>query len=167
VVSVRTIIGVMGGGEADDATQDLAYRMGAAIAERGWVLLNGGRDCGVMDASARGARDVGGLVVGILPDADTRQASSHVDIPIVTDLGYGRNYVNVLSSRVVVALPGRAGTLSEIALALSIKRPVVLVGFDPGTSFAEFRQSGLLRTAESPEMAVALIAEILGEEVSP
>ena len=77
---MRTIIGVMGGGEADQATEDLAYRMGAAIAREGWVLLNGGRAVGVMDASARGAREAGGLVVGVLPDNDTAQVSEHVDI---------------------------------------------------------------------------------------
>lgn len=158
---MRTIIGVMGGGEADQATEDLAYRMGAAIAREGWVLLNGGRAVGVMDASARGAREAGGLVVGVLPDNDTAQVSEHVDIPVVTDLGYGRNYVNVLSSRVVVALAGRAGTLSEIALALSIRRPVILLGFDPGDGFSEFHESGLLCTAIDPQDAVRLIKEEL------
>lgn len=156
----------MGGGEADAATADLAYRMGAAIAREGWVLLNGGRACGVMDASARGARDEGGLVIGILPDADLHQASSHLDVPIVTDLGYGRNYVNVLSSRVVIALPGRAGTLSEIALALSIERPVVLLGFDPGPAFDEYRNRGLLTDAHSPEEVVAEVKRHLREEAT-
>jgi hypothetical protein len=159
---MRTIIGVMGGGEVDGPTADLAYRMGALIAREGWVLLNGGRDAGVMDASARGAHDEGGLTVGVLPDADTSRASRHIDIPLVTDLGYGRNYVNVLSSRVVVALSGRAGTLSEIALALSIKRKVVLVGFDPGPAFEQFREEGLLVHADDPEHAVELIRAELG-----
>ena len=163
MVPVRTVIGVMGGGEADAAATDLAYRMGVLIASEGWVLLNGGRASGVMDASARGAREAGGLVVGVLPDCDTSQASAHLDVPIVTDLGYGRNYVNVLSSRVVVALPGRAGTLSEIALALSIRRPVVLVGFDPGDGFDEFRESGLLISADSPEDAVGTIRRLLSK----
>jgi uncharacterized protein (TIGR00725 family) len=157
----------MGGGQADAATEDLAYRMGAAIAKEGWALLNGGRACGVMDASARGAREAGGLVVGVLPDADTRRASSYIDIAIVTDLGYGRNYVNVLSSEVVIALPGRAGTLSEIALALSIERPVVLLGFDPGPAFDEFRDSGLVREAHSPEEAIAIVHEHLARATSP
>ena len=164
MVPVHTIIGVMGGGEADERTADLAYRMGAAIAREGWVLLNGGRACGVMDASARGAREEGGLVVGVLPDRDLSEASEHLDIPIVTDMGYGRNYVNVLSSRVVLVLPGRAGTLSEVALALSIRRTVVLLDFDPGPAFDEFRESGLLLTAESPEDAVRLIRDELSRE---
>ncbi len=161
---MRTIIGVMGGGETDAPTAELAYRVGALIAREGWVLLNGGRDAGVMDASARGARDEGGLTVGVLPDADTSRASAHIDIPLVTDLGYGRNYVNVLSSRVVVALPGKAGTLSEIALALSIKRKVVLVGFDPGPAFEQFHDEGLLVRADDPEHAIELIKAELGSD---
>jgi uncharacterized protein (TIGR00725 family) len=164
---MRTVIGVMGGGEADAATTDLAYRMGTLIAGEGWVLLNGGRAAGVMDASARGAREAGGLIVGVLPDADTSRASEHIDVPIVTDMGYGRNYVNVLSSDVVVALPGRAGTLSEIALALSISKTVVLVGFDPGEGFSEFRESGLLIDTDSPEAAICHIRTILEKAGRP
>ena len=53
----RTIIGVMGGCDGDPRTLDQAYQLGRLIAGRGWVLLNGGRPTGVMDASARGARD--------------------------------------------------------------------------------------------------------------
>jgi uncharacterized protein (TIGR00725 family) len=159
---MRTVIGVMGGGEADGDTVELAYRLGALIAREGWVLLNGGRDAGVMDASARGARDAGGITVGVLPDADTSRASRHIDIPVVTDLGYGRNYVNVLSSRVVIALPGRAGTLSEIALALSVKRKVVLLGIDPGPAFEEFFAQGLLVSAKDPEHAIELVKAELG-----
>jgi len=89
VIPVHIVIGVMGGGEADERTRDLAYRIGALIAREGWVLLNGGRDEGVMEASAKGARDAGGLTVGVLPDRDTSRASEYIDVPIVTDMGHG------------------------------------------------------------------------------
>ncbi|GAB4279089.1 MAG: hypothetical protein Kow0056_12030 [Coriobacteriia bacterium] len=160
--AIRTVIGVMGGGEADATTTELAYEMGAAIAREGWVLLNGGRACGVMDASARGAREAGGLVVGVLPDSDKSRASEHLDIAVVTDMGYGRNYVNVLSSDVVVALPGRAGTLSEIALSLSIRKPVVVVGFELGSAFDRFREEGLLVFVDTPEEAIREVKRLLG-----
>ena len=68
-----------------------------------------------MEASARGAKEHGGITVGILPDRNTELASSYIDIPIITGMGDGRNFLNVMSSDVVVALPGRAGTISEIA----------------------------------------------------
>ena len=115
----KIIIGVMGGGRAEAQTLDAAYRLGKLIAREGWVLLNGGRAAGVMEASARGASEEGGLTIGILPDDRPGRASEYIDIPILTGIGDARNYVNVLSSDVVVACPGRAGTLSEIALALN------------------------------------------------
>ena len=77
------VVGVMGGGQVDEAVRTMAYRLGALIAESGWVLLNGGRSAGVMDASAQGAADNGGLTVGILPDETTVQASKHIVFPSV------------------------------------------------------------------------------------
>ncbi len=129
---MHTIIGIMGGGEADMATRELARELGHAIAARGWVLLNGGRDCGVMAASAEGASAAGGLVVGVLPGDDLSGVAPGVSIPILTGMGDARNVINVLTSHVVIALAGGAGTLSEIALALKATRPVVVVGWDPG-----------------------------------
>ena len=72
---MRTIIGVMGGAVASQQTIDDASELGRLIAENDWVLLNGGRDAGVMAASARGAAEAGGLVIGILPGESTDGAS--------------------------------------------------------------------------------------------
>jgi uncharacterized protein (TIGR00725 family) len=154
----RAVVGVMGGADASPAVLALAEALGRAIAESGWILLNGGRDAGVMDASARGAARAGGLVVGILPGRDRRGASPHLSIAVVTGLGDARNAVNVLSSDVVVALPGGAGTLSEIALALKAGRKVVALGWPEGT-LADF--SGVSR-APSVDAAVAAIRGSLG-----
>jgi predicted Rossmann-fold nucleotide-binding protein len=59
------VIGVMGGANVPEDDQETARRLGRLIAQRGWILLNGGRDAGVMAASARGAREAGGMVIGI------------------------------------------------------------------------------------------------------
>lgn len=162
---MRTIIGVMGGGVADAATSANARELGRLIAERGWVLLNGGRDCGVMDASAAGARQAGGLTVGILPDEDDRRASPHIDIPVVTGLGDARNAVNALSGRVMVACRGGPGTLSEIALALKAGRPVVALDFPLGGAFAEHERAGRIVHAATPAEAVAQVERLLREGV--
>ena len=69
----KIVIGVMGGGEASRRDRDQAYRLGSFIAQQGWVLLNGGRDAGIMAASAQGASDHGGLTIGVLPDEDDRR----------------------------------------------------------------------------------------------
>jgi len=123
----------MGGGSVPEAIERLAFELGRAVAREGWILLNGGRDAGVMAASARGARAEDGLVVGILPGHDAEGAAPDLTVAIVTGLGDARNVVNVLSSDMVVALPGGAGTLSEIALALKSGRPVVLLGWPEGS----------------------------------
>ncbi len=162
---MRTVVGVMGAGAPlDEAAEEVAYRLGRLVAEAGWVLLNGGRDCGVMDASARGARDAGGLVVGVLADADAHRASEHLDIAIRTGLGDGRNYVNALSSDALVALPGKAGTLSEVCFALLAGRTVVLVGWDAGPALAEYAERGRLVRVETPEQAVEAVRAALASE---
>lgn len=151
----KLMVGVMGGGEeVSQETCLMAYQLGALIAKEGWVLLNGGRPAGVMEASARGARENGGLTVGILPGRDADSASQYIDIAIATGMGDGRNYMNALSSDVIIALPGKAGTISEIALALKNRKKVILLGFDTGTTFNSYRAEGLLTTAATPEEAI-------------
>jgi uncharacterized protein (TIGR00725 family) len=160
---VRTVIGVMGSGEDGDAALLAAAReLGAAIARQGWVLLNGGRDSGVMDASAKGAAEAGGLVVGVLPDADLHGASKHLSVALRTGLGDARNAVNVLSSDVVIAMRGGAGTLSEIALALKAGRTVIALDFDPGTGFARWHDSGKLVHAHGAPDAIDAVRIALG-----
>lgn len=147
----------MGGGAADPGTLEKARELGKRIAQEGWVLLNGGRNAGVMAASARGAREAGGLVVGILPDDHRGRVSPDVTLPILTGMGDARNIINVLSSHVVVACRGGAGTISEIALALKAGRRVVLMDFDTGGIFDRYEREGLLLRAETPRDVIALI----------
>ena len=81
-----------------------------------------------MEASARGAREAGGLTIGILPGVSASGANPYIDIPIVTDLGNGRNIINVLTSQAIIAIHGSYGTLSEIALAMKCRVPVIGLG---------------------------------------
>lgn len=157
----KPVIGVMGGADVSAEVCTLARELGKQIAERGWVLLNGGRDAGVMRASAAGAGEAGGTVIGILPDADASRAAPDLTYAIVTGMGDARNLINVLSSDVVIACPGGAGTLSEVALALKNGKRVILLGWDGGEVFGEFRREGLLTTAESPKEAMAQAAKAL------
>ena len=161
---MRIVIGVMGGAIVDDAAAENARRLGELIAERGWVLLNGGRNAGVMAASARGASEAGGLVVGLLPGDTCSNAAPHLDVAIPTGLGDARNAINVLASHVVIALPGGAGTASEIALALKCDRPVVLLGFPLGAPFGPYYLSGRLVDADTPADAIAIATSFLAEQ---
>ncbi|MBK8166675.1 MAG: hypothetical protein IPK64_12090 [bacterium] len=152
----------MGGTEADEATARLAWEAGRLIAERGWVLLSGGRRGGVMQASVAGARAGGGLTLGILYGDDRDDAADGLDLVIPTGLGAARNVVNVLASDVVVACRGTGGTLSEIALALRFGRPVVLLDFDPGAAFLDqCAADARWALAKGAPEAVALVTEFL------
>ena len=154
------IVGVMGGGRASATDIQSAYQRGALIAKQGWILLNGGRNAGIMEASAKGAQDHGGLTVGILPDDTAQQASQYIQIPILTGMRDARNCINVLSSHVVVACPGGAGTISEIALALKNNKQVILMNFDTGIIFDSYRSSGLLLSVETPDEVVDMIKSL-------
>lgn len=154
------IVGVMGGGSVDRVTAQNAYQLGSLIAARGWILLNGGRNAGVMASSAKGARENGGVTVGILPDETHRGASPYIQIPILTGMGNARNCINVLSSHVVIACPGGTGTISEIALALKSNRPVILMNFDVLDMFARYQQNDKLFAVNTPEEVIAKIDDL-------
>ncbi len=117
-------IGVMGPSACSSREWDLAREVGLLIAQAGAILICGG-GTGVMEAAASGAKEGGGITVGILPGARASEANPSIDIPIVTDLGNARNVINVLTSEAIIAIHGAYGTLSEIALALKCGTPVV------------------------------------------
>ena len=118
------IIAVIGGDSPPPEALPLAEAVGREIAQRGHTLICGGRG-GVMEAASRGAREAGGHTIGVLPGPDRSDANAHVEFPIVTNMGFARNTVIVLSADAVIAVDGSYGTLSEIALALGHGKPVV------------------------------------------
>jgi uncharacterized protein (TIGR00725 family) len=101
-----------------------AEEIGQQLARGGATVITGGLG-GVMRASARGAMGAGGETIGILPTANPSDANEYIRTPIATGLGVVRNLVVVTSADVVIAVGGRHGTLSEIALALRMGRHVV------------------------------------------
>ena len=119
----------MGPATCDQETATLARAVGRGVAERGAVLLTGGRT-GVMEAASQGARDAGGLTVGVLPGAGAAESppNPYVELALYTGLGEARNWVNVCASDALIAIGGGFGTLSEIALALKARKPIVLLG---------------------------------------
>jgi uncharacterized protein (TIGR00725 family) len=65
------------------------------------------------------------MTIGLLPGLDPAEANPHVLIPISTGLGEARNVIVASGAQALIAIAGEAGTLSEIALALKVGRPVV------------------------------------------
>lgn len=160
-MSAQPIIGIMGGGSASPRDTARAEALGLAIANAGWILLNGGRNAGIMEASAKGAAKASGIVVGILPDTDLSRCAEGVTIPIRTGLGDGRNLINILSSDVVVAFQGGAGTVSEVALALKNSRPVLLFDFHPGDWIFSYKENQDWFSVSSVAQAISRIQQIL------
>jgi len=141
----NSIIGVIGAGSCDDKIRDLAYRVGKGIATAGCSLICGGLG-GVMEAACHGAFDAGGTTIGILPGETPETANRFVTIPIATGIGIARNVIIVRSSRVLIAVSGGPGTLSEIAFALQLGIPVV--------SLQSHTPSPVITVADDPDDAV-------------
>jgi uncharacterized protein (TIGR00725 family) len=121
---MKKIIAVVGGRKTEKALLSEAEAIGKLIARNGATLVCGGLG-GVMQAASRGAKSEGGLTVGILPQNDSKGANQYIDIPIATGLGIGRNVIIARTADAVIAVGGAYGTLSEIAYALQMGKPVV------------------------------------------
>jgi uncharacterized protein (TIGR00725 family) len=120
-------VAVVGPGEASPEELHAAEEIGAGLADAGAVVVTGGLG-GVMEAACRGARSRRGRTIGILPGEDRDAANGWVEIAIATGLGELRNGLVVRAADALVAVGGGHGTLSEVALALKLGRPVVGLG---------------------------------------
>src|SRR5215831_18455698 len=145
-------VGVMGSGTFEH--DEYAHPVGEALADLGVNLLTGGGG-GVMTAVSRAftrAPRRHGISIGIIPCASESDRGSpkdgypneFVELAIYTHLPYSgaqgaqdlsRNHINVLSSAAIIALPGEAGTASEVALALRYGKPVI--AFSPNLKLVE------------------------------
>ncbi|NOQ23622.1 MAG: hypothetical protein GQ565_13375 [Candidatus Aegiribacteria sp.] len=110
-----------------------------------------------MEAVCRGIAEKGGRSIGILRGTDPREANRWVETVIVTGMGTSRNRIIALSGRVVAAVGGKYGTLSEIAYALQAGKPVCAVGKWAGID-------GVVPVL-SPEEALDFIIENSGEDL--
>ncbi len=124
----KTCISVIGSGNSDGTLSPeiakIANEVGREIAARGAVLICGGLG-GVMTEAAKGAKEKGGLTIGIIPGENPDNANPYIDIPIPTGLGFARNVLVAYSGDAIIAVSGRLGTLSEISFALIRKKPVI------------------------------------------
>jgi uncharacterized protein (TIGR00725 family) len=156
--SERRYAAVVGPGRCDDELAGLARAVGRGLAEGGFTLVTGGEG-GTMEAASRGAHEGGGTVVGVLPGTDRSRANLYADISVVSGIGHARNLAVVASADVVVAVGGEWGTLSEIALAGVLGRPVVaLAGWR--LEHARGLPPGELHYAENAAEAVALATRL-------
>ena len=119
-----TYVSVAGAGRSDPELDALAADVGRLLAERGAVVVTGGLS-GVMEAAARGAQGAGGLVLGILPGDRRADANPYCTVVVATGTGQARNLAVAITGDVMIAIGPGWGTLSEVALARKLGRPVV------------------------------------------
>jgi uncharacterized protein (TIGR00725 family) len=156
----RPVIGIMGAAAPSATSVAAARELGRLLAERGWIVLTGGRSEGVMAAACAGAKQIpGSLTLGILP-SPVGGESADLDIAVFTGMGEARNVINVLTSDVVVACGVEGpGTISEVALALKAGKPVILLGSSAAAweLFSSIGGEGrLLRVAEPKDVVRCL-----------
>jgi uncharacterized protein (TIGR00725 family) len=133
-------VAVIGAGVPDVERDAQAEAVGRELARRGAILVCGGLG-GVMEAASRGAREAGGITVGLLPGPDREGANPHLTLALPTGMGELRNGLVVRAADAVIAVGGEYGTLSEIGFALKLGRPVV------GLRTWELSQGGVPRDA--------------------
>lgn len=127
---MKKIIGIMGPNDAEDNNLIDAYEIGKYLAKHDYVVLTGGLNVGIQNEGLKGAKSENGLTIGVLPFNEPERISQYVDLPIITNMRSGRNYINVLTSNLVIACGIDAGTISEISLSLvkNNNKKVILVG---------------------------------------
>jgi uncharacterized protein (TIGR00725 family) len=148
----RRYVAVCGASEATPSQLDAAREVGRLLAKRGAIVINGGLG-GVSGAASEGASLEGGTVVGILPDTDRSSVNPHLTVAIATGLGQVRNAVIVTAADSVIAIGAGWGTLSEIALAKRLDRPVfALDTWDvPGLEVVKTPAEAVQRALEDKE----------------
>lgn len=167
---MKVTIGVIGKNEQhpNDAVADhtmvAAETIGRLVAERGGVIVTGGR-AGVMAAASKGAREAGGLTVGFLPGMEKSGANPYVDIIFPTGLGRARNLLTARSCDALIMVGGSTGTLNELTIAYAEARPVVILRGSGGWAdkigsvmhkgcYLDERETVAIEFAATPEDAV-------------
>lgn len=162
-------IGVIGSAGPEEYAYDkplkemyaAAEKIGKLLAQRGAIIVNGGKG-GVMESVSRGAKSAGGIVVAEIAGLGRGESNDFVDVEIITgDLAFRGPSQLIAMSDVVIALGGGAGTLQEICVAYRMKKPIVLLtGFGGWTDrlmdgqCLDERKLIKFTIAETPDKAV-------------
>jgi uncharacterized protein (TIGR00725 family) len=127
-------VSIIGASEIDLPTKKLTVQLGRLLAKNGYAVACGGLS-GVMEAICQGVKEEGGLTIGIIPFKEKKYANKYVDIVIPIPFSQARNIIVILAGDAVVAIAGKAGTLSEICFAWIYEKPIIaLIGVDGWSS---------------------------------
>ena len=117
-------ISVFGGRDITPDVYEDTLEIGRRLADEGYLIFCGG-GAGVMEAIAKGVHDEGGIVVGVLKGQELEEGNKYLTVPIATGIGIARNAILAYNCDAAIAISGQYGTLSEIAYAFQLKKPVI------------------------------------------
>jgi hypothetical protein len=117
-------ISVFGGRDITPDVYEDTLEIGRRLAEEGYLVFCGG-GAGVMEAIAKGVHDEGGIVIGVLKGQNLEEGNKYLTVPIATGIGIARNAILAYNCDAAIAISGQYGTLSEIAYAFQLKKPVI------------------------------------------
>ena len=123
-MNYKAKIAVFGGRTVGKELYAETVEIGRLMAEENWLVFCGG-GTGIMEAVARGVKEGGGTCIGILTGTSTKEGNAYLTLPIGTGLGVARNALLAYNCDAAVAIGGKYGTLSEIAYALQLNKPVI------------------------------------------
>lgn len=161
----KATVSIIGASEIDKETERKAIEIGKLLAKNRYIVACGGL-LGVMEAVCRGAKEENGLTIGIIPYKDKSAANKYVDVVIPVPFSQARNIVVVLSGDVIVAIGGKAGTLSEICFAWIYGKPIIALSTVDGWSSQlanqkiDDRRSDVIYEAKTPKEVINKLEDI-------
>jgi uncharacterized protein (TIGR00725 family) len=162
----KGVVSVIGASEIDKETEEKTIEIGRLLARNKFIVSCGGLS-GVMEAICKGAKKEGGITIGIIPFKDKNAANQYVDIAIPVPFSQARNIVVVLTGDVIVAIAGKAGTLSEISFSWIYGKPIVALTNVEGWSAKiagqklDDRRSDIIYGAKTPIEVVDKVKELM------
>lgn len=169
---LKGIISIIGAGEIDREIEKTAIEVGKILAKNNFAIACGGLS-GVMEAVCKGSKQEGGFTIGIIPHKEKSAANPYIDLAIPVPFSQARNIVVVLTGDICVVIGGKAGTLSEIALAWIYGKPIIALSNVKGWSSKlagqkiDDRRSDMIYSVNSPEQLINKIFDLLKLEKQP
>jgi uncharacterized protein (TIGR00725 family) len=117
-------ISVFGGRNITSEVYGNSVEIGRLLAREGFLAFCGGGK-GVMEAISKGVSKSGGTVIGILKGKELEEGNDYLTIPIATGMDIARNAVLAYNCDAAIAISGQYGTMSEIAYAFQLDKPVI------------------------------------------
>jgi uncharacterized protein (TIGR00725 family) len=150
--------------KSNSLTDKIAYQVGREIAKVDAALICGGLG-GVMENECKGAKEHGGLTIGVIPQEDFAYANNFCDIVIASGIGYARDFIVATSADGIIVVGGGVGTLLELCVGYMLKKTIVTIPSTGGTAkiysgkYLDERKRILILAATDAESAVQLIVK--------